>query len=204
VPLIFFALVKLKTRKRINAVLAAAYVAGFLYSLLWAFLAEKLDTGLAHGIRESSDYIAYFATGIFCLVNLDWVKKRGKYFIVPALIAVVLEYIFTFNAVLEFLLPAALGVVIMFIAYNFSALRGVGKNGDYSYGVYIFHAPLIKIIIFFGYYGLNKDAALLLATGTVFSVAYMSWHFLEKKALKRGYPRQRPSRKASIRSISAP
>jgi peptidoglycan/LPS O-acetylase OafA/YrhL len=185
VPLLFFALVKLKTRKRINAVLAVAYVAGFLYSVLWSFLVKRFDTGLMHGIRESSDYIAYFATGIFCLVNLDWVKKYQKYFIIPALAVVVLEYIFTFNTVIEFFLPACLGIVIMFIAFNFPVLRGIGKNGDYSYGVYIFHAPLIKILIFLGYYSLNKDAALLLAMGTVFSIAYMSWHFLEKKALKR-------------------
>ncbi|MDR0662962.1 MAG: acyltransferase [Spirochaetaceae bacterium] len=185
VPFVVLALCRLKTRKRINIALGAAYFFGFAYSQLWVFIASKFASPFLGGIRESSGYIAYFAAGIFCMINLDWIRRHQKYIIAPGVIIVVLEYIFTFNTALEFLLPAGLGVVIMFIAFNFPRLNNVGKNGDYSYGVYVFHAPLGKIFIDLGYYDLNKDAALLSCIGTVFSIAYMSWHFLEKKALRR-------------------
>jgi peptidoglycan/LPS O-acetylase OafA/YrhL len=73
----------------------------------------------------------------------------------------------------------------MVVAFNFPRLQSVGKYSDYSYGIYIFHAPLLKVFIALGFYSLNKNAAILAAMGTVFSMAYMSWHFIEKKALNR-------------------
>jgi peptidoglycan/LPS O-acetylase OafA/YrhL len=179
------ALCRLKTRKRINIALGAAYISGFLYSCLWAFISSKSASPFLTGIKESSDYVAYFAAGIFCMINFDWLRRHQKHIIAPGIIIVVLEYMFSFNRALEFLLPAGLGAMIMFVAFNFPRLHNVGKNGDYSYGIYVFHAPLVKIFIDLGYYGLNKDVALLACMGTVFSVAYMSWHFLEKKALRR-------------------
>jgi peptidoglycan/LPS O-acetylase OafA/YrhL len=186
VPLIVFALTKLKTRKRINIALAAAYIFGFFYAEFWEIITQNLNSGrILHGIKEASGYIAYFATGIFCLINFEWIKKHQKYFIAPALIIVVLEYIFTFNTLLEFLLPAALGATIIFVAFNFPRLQNVGKYDDYSYGIYIFHGPLLKIFIALGYYNSSKYAVILIAMGTVFSMAYMSWHFIEKKALRR-------------------
>jgi peptidoglycan/LPS O-acetylase OafA/YrhL len=176
---------RLKTRKKINAALASAYVFGFLYSALWTFLSQKLDFPLMRGIKESSDYIAYFATGIFCLINFEWLKKRQKFFWAPGLVIVVLEYMFTFNTALEFLFPAGLGAVIMFAAFNFSRLRNVGRYGDYSYGIYIFHGPILKILIDLGYYAVNEYVTVVAGMGMVFSAAYISWHFVEKKALKR-------------------
>jgi peptidoglycan/LPS O-acetylase OafA/YrhL len=185
VPLIVFALTKLKTRRQINIILVAAYIFGFFYAMFWDLIVQTSNSRLLHGIKESSDYIAYFITGIFCLINFEWLKKHQNYFIAPALIIVVLEYLFTFNVSLEFFLPAALGIVIMFVAFNFPCLRNIGKYGDYSYGIYIFHGPLLKIFIALGFYNLNKYAVILAAMGTVFSMAYMSWHFIEKRVLKR-------------------
>lgn len=190
IPLIIFALAKLKTRGRINIALGLAYIFGFFYSQLWRIIAQNSNSPLLHGIGESSDYIAYFATGIFCLINFEWIKKHQNYFIAPGIIIVALEYLLTPNAeggggVMELFLPAALGIVIMVVAFNLPRLQSIGKYSDYSYGIYIFHAPLLKVFIALGFYSLNKNAAILTAMGTVFSMAYMSWHFIEKKALKR-------------------
>jgi peptidoglycan/LPS O-acetylase OafA/YrhL len=86
---------------------------------------------------------------------------------------------------IDCLFPIALGTITMFIAFNFSKLNSIGKNGDYSYGVYIFHFPLIQIFITFGCFQVNKNISILIIIGVVFSIAYISWHFLEKKVLKR-------------------
>jgi peptidoglycan/LPS O-acetylase OafA/YrhL len=189
IPLIVFALTKLKTRGRVNIALGAAYIFGFFYSQLWSVIAQNSSYSLLRGIKESSDYIAYFAAGIFCLINFEWIKKHQKYFIAPGIVIVILEYLFAYNAgiwgMLELFLPAALAIVIMAIAFGFPRLRAVGKHSDYSYGIYIFHMPVLKIFIAIGFYSLNHNAAILAAMGTIFSMAYMSWHFIEKKALGR-------------------
>jgi peptidoglycan/LPS O-acetylase OafA/YrhL len=185
VPLIVFALAKLKTRRRINIALLAAYILGVLYGYLWSVTAQKFNSPLLYGTVESSGYIPYFVTGIFCLINLDWLQKHLKYLIAPGIIITVLEYIYTFNPVLEIFLPAGLGAVIMFAAFNFPRLNAVGKKGDYSYGIYIFHVPLFKILFDLGYYELNTYITVFLGISVSFTFAYLSWHLVEKKALKR-------------------
>jgi peptidoglycan/LPS O-acetylase OafA/YrhL len=71
----------------------------------------------------------------------------------------------------------------VFIAFNFPRLRSVGKKGDYSYGIYIFHLPLFKILFDLGYYDLNGYVTVFLGIGAAFGAAYLSWNFVEKKAL---------------------
>jgi peptidoglycan/LPS O-acetylase OafA/YrhL len=114
-------------------------------------------------------------------MNYKLFNKHGKYFAIPGIIILIIY--FTMGN--EYLLPIGLGFIIMFIGFNFSFLNNIGKIGDYSYGVYIFHFPIIQTLVTFGYFNLNKYVTLLVILGTVFSVSYMSWHFLEKKVLKR-------------------
>jgi peptidoglycan/LPS O-acetylase OafA/YrhL len=185
VPIIIFVIGRLKTRKRINILLVAAYIFGTLYGCFWGFISKKFNWWFLYGMAESSGYIQYFTTGVFCLINLDWIKKHFKISIIPAVIIVVLEYMYTFNPVLELFLPAALAVVIMFIAFNFKNLQAIGKTGDYSYGIYIFHWPLIQLFVDLGYYNLNKYITIFSVVCVSFTLAYMSWHFIEKRALKR-------------------
>jgi peptidoglycan/LPS O-acetylase OafA/YrhL len=185
VPLIVFMLSKFKSRRRINIALISAYILGILYGYLWAVIVKKFNSPLLYDIMGSSGYIPYFVTGIFCLINFDWLQKHLKYLIAPGIIITVLEYIYTFNPVLEIFLPAGLGTVIMFTAFNFSRLHTVGKNGDYSYGIYIFHVPLLKILFDMGYYEVNIYTTVFLGISISFTFAYLSWHLVEKTALKR-------------------
>jgi peptidoglycan/LPS O-acetylase OafA/YrhL len=88
----------------------------------------------------------FFAVGIFCAVNYDMVHKYDKYLIIPGVIILMVYYIFG-N---EYLLPIGLGIIIMFTGFNFRKLNNIWKNGDYSYGVYIFHFPIIQILVELG------------------------------------------------------
>jgi peptidoglycan/LPS O-acetylase OafA/YrhL len=182
VPIIAYILDKCKTKKRMNILLACLYVIGYIYNLVGLYISNKLTNEfVGEAIFQLTGFCSYFLVGIFCAINYGVIRRYDRYIIMPAIGIVVLYYIFG-N---EFLLPIGLGIIIMYISFNFSKLNNIGKNGDYSYGVYIFHFPLIQILITLGFFEINKNAVLLLVLGTVFSMAYLSWHFLEKKVLKR-------------------
>jgi peptidoglycan/LPS O-acetylase OafA/YrhL len=171
VPIIAYILGKCKTKKRINILLACMYLFGYIYNFVCLYMAKKMENG----------FIQYFAVGIFCVINYDLIRKYDKFLIIPGIIILVLYY--TIGN--ECLLPIGLGIIIMYIGFNFKRLNNIGKNGDYSYGAYIYHYPLIQILIALGYFKLNKYITLLIVMGTVFSMAYISWNFLERKFLKR-------------------
>ena len=181
-PIIGHLMSKLKTKFRMNLLLCFLYVFGLAYKFLCLHIAEKSGNKIFVELsRQLPGAIQYFAVGIFCAVNYELIRKYEKYLVVPAIIIVAIYYALG-N---WYLLPIGLGVIVMYIGFNFKRLNGIGKIGDYSYGVYIFHFPIIQILTSLGYFKLNKDVTLLVVLGLVFSISYLSWHFLEKKVLKR-------------------
>jgi len=72
-------------------------------------------------------------------------------------------------------------IVIRLCMYDkFSSFQ---KHGDFSYGIYIYHFPIIQIIL-----STNPNWSvpqLFLFSGFItFCVAYLSWHYIEKPSLK--------------------
>jgi peptidoglycan/LPS O-acetylase OafA/YrhL len=182
IPIIAYILNKCRTKRRINIFLSCLYIFGYLYNFICLYIAEKMKSRFIEDLaHQLPGFIQYFSVGIFCVINYDFVQKYNKYFIIPGIIILIIYYIMG-N---EYLLPIGLGIIIMFIGFNFSKLNNIGNIGDYSYGVYIFHFPLIQILIMFGYFELSSITTLLIVMGSVFSMAYISWHFFEKRILKR-------------------
>jgi len=182
VPIIANILYKLKTKKRINTFLALLYIFGYIYKFLCLYISKKYSN---HFMKELAHqlpgYIQYFSVGIFCAINYNLFHRYGKYLAIPGMIFLIVYY--TIGN--DYFLPIGLMFIIIFIGFNFSILNAIGKIGDYSYGVYIFHFPIIQILVSLGYFNINKYVALLVTLGTVFSISYLSWHFIEKKILKR-------------------
>jgi peptidoglycan/LPS O-acetylase OafA/YrhL len=181
-PLLAYILRALKSKKNMNIFLACLYVFGFVYNFVCLYISRKTgNMFIGKMAHQLPGFIQSFAVGIFCAINYDFVRRHDKYLILPGAAMAVLYYI-TGN---QYLLPVGLGIIIMFVGFNFSCLNGIGKMSDYSYGAYLFHFPVIQILTALGYFKLNKNAALLIVLGTVFSIAYLSWNFLEKRVLKR-------------------
>jgi peptidoglycan/LPS O-acetylase OafA/YrhL len=80
------------------------------------------------------------------------------------------------------LLFIALGVVTFAAAFSCSALSDrILRRNDLSYGVYIYHAPVINVLLAMG-----VSAGWIgfpLAIASTLGFAYLSWRFVEKPAL---------------------
>ena len=82
------------------------------------------------------------------------------------------------NPVLYFLLS----ILVFSFAYSFPRLSDLLKKNDISYGVYIYHMPIINLFIYFGYTS-NTSFVLIILVLTII-VASISWVFIENPAIK--------------------
>jgi peptidoglycan/LPS O-acetylase OafA/YrhL len=81
--------------------------------------------------------------------------------------------------------PAALGLLVIWLAVSFPYLGNFGKYGDLSYGLYIVHFPILQTLVSLGVFARDPYLGLGLALlfGTV--AAFASWHLVEKPFLRR-------------------
>lgn len=63
-------------------------------------------------------------------------------------------------------------------------LRRAGRWGDPSYGIYLFAFPIQQLIILYTWPALGFGGTLTIALLCTTALAYVSWHLLEKQALK--------------------
>ncbi len=72
---------------------------------------------------------------------------------------------------------------VFWFAYNLPFLNSFNKVGDYSYGMYIYAFPIQQLIISH-YADLNVNLFFFYSVSTTMILAILSWHMIEKKALK--------------------
>ncbi len=130
--------------------------------------------------KQLPGHMNLFACGITCFYLRDGLKKYSKYLLLPAVVVYLLEDHFL---QVEFLKPVALSIFILFIAYNFKALNTFGKYGDFSYGIYLIHFPVIQALIEFGVFPQNPAYFLAISIVLVLVLGICSWHLVEKPSL---------------------
>lgn len=82
-------------------------------------------------------------------------------------------------------MPFIISVIVIFMACQFRYLGNWGKMGDFSYGIYIWHYPVLQMLISFRIFEKNPYVALMIAAIIIFFMSFLSWHVIEKKFLKR-------------------
>ncbi|MDG1730817.1 MAG: acyltransferase [Algibacter sp.] len=121
--------------------------------------------------------LAFFTTGIILYRHFDFFIKWKHHIILPCLLLFVLEQ-YAFNT--QIFKPAVYGFMVFYFAYNFKFLNHFGKYGDLTYGIYIYHFPLIQVFVHLGFFKSYNPlliAAILIVIIVVISA--LSWHFLE-------------------------
>ena len=172
VPLLF--LLFGKNNKYRNTSLVIMY---FL-SLIYLNYFESLNNMSA--AKQLPGSLSYFIPGMLIYFNFDhFIKHKNTLFII-ALITVWIDLIFNF----KLFSPMMIGIIVLYIAYSFSFLNNFGKYGDFTYGIYIFHFPIIRVFTTLGLFqDYNPYGMAVVCMLVVVAVGICSWHLFEKKFL---------------------
>ena len=127
--------------------------------------------------------LAFFATGIVFYKNFSILHKWKDYIIIPCLILFVLEHYILKTQLLK---PITFGFMVFYVAYSFRFLNNFGKYGDFTYGIYIYHFPLIQLFVYLGLF--NKFPPFLICALVLMLtllLAILSWYFIETPYLSK-------------------
>jgi len=79
----------------------------------------------------------------------------------------------------------SLSLIVIYLATAIKQLGHIGKYGDFSYGIYIWHFPLVQLFIALSLFDTQPWLAFGALTLSVFAVAWISWHLIEKPFLNK-------------------
>lgn len=140
-----------------------------------------------HGFSNSLNnqlpsMMLYFMIGaIFNFANLSFLKGRHLVFLIPLL--------FLFNDI--YIVSALLiGAFVYIVAFVIKPIKVSNKIGDISYGIYIWHFPIIQFFVMSGFFE-NIYIGFILSSITVILMALCSWHFIESKLVHKPFNSKR-------------
>lgn len=167
-----------------SAVLVAAYFFAILWAQSFAMLALQTGSPLyAKLAYQFPGQLGYFAAGALCYCHLPLLQKHWLAMLVlgtAGLIAV--RYAAATQLVLE---PAALALVVVYVALGLQCLGNFARFGDLSYGMYIIHVPVLQLLVAKGVFAASAYGGLALAVALVLALAFACWHLVEKPFLRR-------------------
>lgn len=165
--------------RKINIYLLSLII--YVFSVIYFHYFVSID--MYRIAKQLPGALAFFIVGITFYKNFNWVLKRKNYFIVPCLLLFILEQWVLETQILK---PLTFGFMVFYIAYSFKLLNHFGKYGDFTYGIYIFHFPLIQLAVFYRLFDkYNPIIVALLVLLSILVFAILSWHFLELRFLSK-------------------
>ena len=162
-------------------VLVLTYGLSLAYVALLTAAAERTGSGIYLELaRQLPGQLSYFMAGAFLYYFLPLFERCPVWFLLAAALVLAVHTIFP----LPLLEPLALATVVVFCAL-FLYVGNFAKYGDFSYGIYIIHFPVIQLLVQGGW--LRDRPGLFLATLILLTGmgAVAMWHLVEKRFLLR-------------------
>lgn len=160
-------------------VIAIAYFLSVAYALLFSWVAERTGSDFYLEIgRQLPGQLSYFMAGAFFYYHLPVFERHVRHFIFGALLILAANRYWP----LPLFEPFALATAVIFFGL-FSHLGNFGRYGDFSYGVYILHFPIIQCFIHFGWLASSPWFFLIAIVLSTSIAAIAMWHCVEKRFL---------------------
>lgn len=160
-----------------------AFAAIFSFSLLWVYYFNHIsDLIIREEIaRQFPGQLSYFICG--ALIAFEPKLQHKLKFV--ALVSGA-AFLFTDHEVFRMIVePIFYSAIVLFIGQMVVLNWNFGKYGDISYGVYLYHFPIIQGLIQIQLFEFNLLLGAFVSLLLTISLSLFSWHFLEKPFLKR-------------------
>ncbi|MCQ8184579.1 acyltransferase family protein [Parvularcula maris] len=167
----------------LSGLLAVFYIGGELWHL--GFLIAAEETGrpiLAILARQLPGQMAYFTAGMALWHWQQVIRTHLSRVGAAALVLTVLSFFVPEGA---FLRPVGLAGVIAWLAWSPGIALPVTRYGDFSYGIYICHFPIIQSLVASGLFEESPALAVAASVLCTLGASVLLWHLVERPALRR-------------------
>ena len=162
-------------------VIVATYVLSVLYVWFFNRLAASSGSDLYIMLgRQLPGQLSYFMVGALWYYYFEFFQRHA-WKLAAAALALLLAHRFVPVQGLE---PLCLGTLVVFFGF-FLYAGNFGRYGDFSYGIYILHFPILQTLVHAGVFAWSPLAALAIGCATVIGAAALLWHLVERPFLAR-------------------
>jgi peptidoglycan/LPS O-acetylase OafA/YrhL len=178
VPLIFFLL---QNRKQ-WLILCLLYGASIGYSFFFLHLHHSSGLDLYLRLeKQLPGQLAFFLGGGGIYLYFSFFRKHYWKLLLPSLLFLGIKG-FTFAPALY---PLTLAIAVISFALCFPYLGNWGKYGDISYGVYVYHFPIIQLFTAFDLFRDHPWTTFTLLILTILLTSACSYHLIERPFLRK-------------------
>jgi peptidoglycan/LPS O-acetylase OafA/YrhL len=138
--------------------------------------------------------LSFFMIGALIHYHLPFFEKYGKWLMVAA----ALLYILHAATGWFFPRPAAIATLTLGASLLMPSIKGPTRWGDFSYGTYVLHWPIIQLVVAAGLYRAHPWAALAVTLISIIIAAPLSWFLVEKPSLALAHSRRIKTRYPAV------
>lgn len=146
---------------------------------VWFFTHVYQGAYAAELSRQFPGQLSYYVLGAFLAVHPVAYRRMGW-----ALVVALIAWLVTPSAAI-WLNPLFYPLVVLFLATQACQNLRMGQWGDVSYGIYLFHFPVVQSLVALGVFAWQPWIALCLAFAITWGLSLLSWHGVEKRMLRR-------------------
>jgi peptidoglycan/LPS O-acetylase OafA/YrhL len=167
-----------------------------LVALFCASVAYRLLVKEAHAAVQLPGVLSFFLAGALVHYHHAAFMRYGKYLMLVAAVLLGLhEWTHWF-----FLRPVSIPFLVLGAALLLPVVKGPTRWGDFSYGTYVLHWPVLQLVIATGLFAIHPWLAVLVSLVLVAIGAVISWFAVENPAL--AYAHRRKKRRDAKRSMA--
>jgi len=178
VPLIAYFYRWLGTTKTLITV----FILSLLYYYSMSYLADTYSNPLFIVLqRQLPGQMMLFSAGALLYYHHKTFLKYKYLIFAFAVIGYLTEKYIPFYP----LYAISLSIIVIYLATAIIYLGHIAKYGDLSYGIYIWHFPLIQTFIALHFFDKDPWLAFTILTMIVLFISWLSWHLIEKPFLSK-------------------
>jgi peptidoglycan/LPS O-acetylase OafA/YrhL len=174
VPLIVYLRSKIKIN--IHLLYALLFLSSLAYYLTTMYLHKVYASEMYLFLsRQTPGQLFYFILGAWMteIEKTGWSSMAIKWLGIPCMVMLFFPLPVGLQSIL-------LAVVVFFCANAVPAINYPYKKEDFSYGVYIYHFPVIQLLVYYQVYANSAVIGLLWTLIITSALAIFSWFFIEK------------------------
>jgi peptidoglycan/LPS O-acetylase OafA/YrhL len=172
-------------RNKIKLNVHLLYLLLFLSSLTYYLITMYLHKAYASEMylflsRQTPGQLFYFILGAW-MTEIEKNNRSGvviKWLGIPCIAMLFLPLPIAIQSVL-------IAIVVFFCANSLPVINYPYKKEDFSYGIYIYHFPVIQLLVYYQVYANNAFTGLLYSLAITFVLAIFSWFFVEKPFIEK-------------------